>query len=124
MFTLTNMHSRSLYYILYPYTTLFRSDKNVSELTDDEISCFFNDSTIVEYVKQYFIGFLQYCSENAENISFKNDYRTIHKSASETEIYSMTIFKNYFEYASDVDLYTNQAIKLKKYAQEIGRENI
>src|SRR5690625_6299368 len=29
----------------------------------------------------------------------------------------MTMFKNYFEYASDVDLHTNQAIKLKTYAQ-------
>src|SRR5699024_5398911 len=77
------------YYIKTLKIVLQKTDKNVSELTDDEISCFFNDSTIVEYVKQYFIGFLQYCSENAENISFKNDYRTIHKSASETEIYSM-----------------------------------
>src|SRR5690625_7749958 len=119
MFTLTNMHSRSLYYILYPYTTLFRSDKNVSELTDDEISCFFNDSTIVEYVKQYFIGFLQYCSENAENISFKNVYRTIHKSDSETEIYFMNIFKNYFELACVVDLHTIYDIILYYYSYNL-----
>src|SRR5699024_11401205 len=56
------------YYIKTLKIVLQKTDKNVSELTDDEISCFFNDSTIVEYVKQYFIGFLQYCSENAENI--------------------------------------------------------
>lgn len=105
------------YYIKTLKIVLQKTDKNVSDLTDDEISYFLNDSTIVEYVKQYFIGFLQYCSENAENIRFKNDYRTTRKSASETEIYSMNIFKSYFEYASDVDLHTNQAIKLKTYAQ-------
>src|SRR5699024_9747091 len=48
------------YYIKTLKIVLQKTDKNVSELTDDEISCFFNDSTIVEYVKQYFIGFLQY----------------------------------------------------------------
>lgn len=105
------------YYIKTLKIVLEKIDEDISDLTDDDINFFLNDSTVVEYVKQYFIGFLQYCSENAENIRFKNDYRTTRKSASETEIYSIDIFKGYFEYASDVELHTNQAIKLKTYAQ-------
>ncbi|MEY8643114.1 helix-turn-helix domain-containing protein [Staphylococcus arlettae] len=105
------------YYIKTLKIVLEKIDKDVSDLTDDDINCFLNDSTVIEYVKQYFIGFIQYCSENAEDIRFKNDYRTTRRSASETEVYSMDIFKSYFEYASDVDLHTNQAIKLKTYAQ-------
>src|SRR5690625_6352844 len=62
------------YYIKTLKIVLQKTDKNVSELTDDEISCFFNYSTIVEYVKMYFYGFFYFCSNNADNIRFFNDY--------------------------------------------------
>ena len=111
------LKKKEAYYIKTLKIVLEKIDKNISDLTDDDISCFLDDPTIVEYVKQYFIGFLQYCSENVEYISFKNDYRTTRKSINETEIYSMNVFKSYFEYASDVELHTNKAVKLKTYAQ-------
>ena len=82
-----------------------------------EIEDILNDSTIVEYVKQYFIGFLQFCSENVEGCAFRNDYRTNRNNQSETEIYSLKTFKGYFEYVRDIDLHTEKAIKLKTYAQ-------
>src|SRR5699024_12836000 len=74
-------------------------------------------SRLITYTMLFRFGFLQYCSENVEYISFKNDYRTTRKSINETEIYSMNVFKSYFEYASDVELHTNKAVKLKTYAQ-------
>lgn len=105
------------YYIKTLEVILQRIDKNVYDLTDKEIRDILNDFTIVEYVKQYFIGFLQFCSENVKNCKFKNDYRTNRNNQSETEIYSLKTFKEYFEHVKDVDLHTKKAIKLKTYAQ-------
>lgn len=105
------------FYIKTLEVILQRLDKNIHDLTDMEIKDILNDSTIVEYVKQYFIGFLQFCSENVEKCKFKNDYRTNRNNQSETEIYSLKTFKEYFEHARDMDLHTKKAIKLKTYAQ-------
>src|SRR5699024_787013 len=49
------------YYIKTLKIVLQKTDKNVYEIKNYEKSCFFKDFTIVEYVKQFFIGFLQYC---------------------------------------------------------------
>lgn len=121
---LTNSNARAetlkkkvVYYIKTLEIILQRLDKNVYDLTDEEVEDILNDPNIVEYVKQYFIGFTQFCSENVGSCKFKNDYKTSRDNISETEIYSLHTFKDYFEHVKDVDLHIDHAIKLKTYAQ-------
>ena len=105
------------YYIKTLEIILQILDKNIYDLTDDEVEDILNDPNIVEYVKQYFIGFTQFCSENVEGCKFKNDYKTSRENTTETEIYSLHTFKDYFEHVKDIDSHLVHAIKLKTYAQ-------
>ncbi|EGQ26205.1 hypothetical protein HMPREF9372_1795 [Sporosarcina newyorkensis 2681] len=72
------------YYIKTLEIILQILDKNIYDLTDDEVEDILNDPNIVEYVKQYFIGFTQFCSENVEGCKFKNDYKTSRDNTTET----------------------------------------
>src|SRR5699024_12504491 len=65
-----NLKKKVSYYIKKLKIVLQKINKNIVDLTDDDISSFLNDSTIVEYVKHYFIVFLHYCSENTEYIYY------------------------------------------------------
>ncbi|WP_445480340.1 helix-turn-helix transcriptional regulator [Lysinibacillus irui] len=105
------------YYVRTIKIILQKLEKNFDELSDTDINKFLSNKEIVEYVKQYFIGFLQYISQESKEINFKNDYKTSRNTISETEIYTKTIFNEYFEYVKDLERHIENAIKRKTYAQ-------
>lgn len=105
------------YYVKTIKIILHNLENNVDELSDADINNFLSNTEIVEYVKQYFIGFLQHTSQESKEVNFKNDYKTSRNTISETEIYSKTIFNEYFEYVKDMERHIENAIKRKTYAQ-------
>ncbi|KGR85700.1 hypothetical protein CD30_19095 [Ureibacillus massiliensis 4400831 = CIP 108448 = CCUG 49529] len=86
-------------------------------MTDEDIESFLNHENYPEYVKQYFIGFIQYCSENIEGCNFSNQYATFNDPNNETDIYTLEIFNQYYEHAKNIEVHIEKAVKYKTYAQ-------
>lgn len=108
---------KTAYYIKTIDILINNLPKCIKEITDDDIESFLSNKNITEYVKQYFIGFLQYCSQNTEGCNFSNQYSAHNNENSDTEIYTLETFKQYHEYVKNINLHIPNAIKLKTYAQ-------
>ncbi|MEC1743314.1 helix-turn-helix domain-containing protein [Schinkia azotoformans] len=108
---------KTAYYIKTFDILINNLPKCIKEITDDDIERFLNNNNIAEYIKQYFIGFIQYCSQNIEGCKFSNQYSTHNDENSDTEIYTLETFKQYHEYVENIELHVPNAIHLKTYAQ-------
>ena len=111
------LKKKCAYYIKTLKHFLEKSNKNVTEFDDFDIQNFLNNKNTVEYIKQYFIGFIQYVSEDSQAVKFKNNYKSNRNTVSETQIYSKELFKEYFEYVQDIELHIGKAVFKKTYAQ-------
>src|SRR5699024_309186 len=106
------------YYIKTMEIILQMLDKNIYNLTDEEIEDILKNPEIVGYVKQYFIGFTRFCLECVKGCNFKNEYKTVNReNLTETKVYSVKTFKEYYVHVKYVDLHLGHAIKRKTYAQ-------
>lgn len=111
------LSKKTAYYIKTIKVLINHLPKCIKEMTDEEIESFLNIDNHPEYVKQYFIGFIQYCSENIEGCNFSNQYSTFNDPNSETDIYTLEIFNKFYELVKNIELHIDKAIKYKTYAQ-------
>lgn len=90
--------------------------REVNLLTDKEIEGILQSKDTPDYVKQYFVSFLQYCAKRT-NCKFKNDYSAANKEPKDKDIYSFEKFLGYYNYVKDVEIHITGAIKKKTIAQ-------
>lgn len=111
------LSKKTAYYIKTIKILIKHLPKCIKEMTDEDIENFLNKDSYAEYIKQYFIGFIQYCSENVDGCKFSNQYTTFNDPNSETDIYTLEIFNKYYEHVKNIELHLEKAIKYKTYAQ-------
>ncbi|WP_060669317.1 helix-turn-helix domain-containing protein [Oceanobacillus caeni] len=111
------LSKKTAYYIKTLKALIKHLPKSIKEMTDEDIESFLNNESQPKYVKQYFIGFVQYCSENIEDCNFFNRYATFNDPNTDTDIYSLETFNKYYNHVIDIELHIEKAIKYKTYAQ-------
>jgi len=90
--------------------------REVYLLTDREIEGILQSKSTPDYVKQYFVSFLQYCAKRV-NCNFKNDYNMANKDPKDKDIYSFGKFLDYYNYVKNIEVHIPDAVKTKTIAQ-------
>lgn len=90
--------------------------REVYLLTDREIEGILQSKSTPDYVKQYFVSFLQYCAKRV-NCNFKNNYNMANKDPKDKSIYSFEKFMDYYNYVKNIEVHVSEAIKTKTIAQ-------
>ncbi|MCM3252492.1 helix-turn-helix domain-containing protein [Priestia aryabhattai] len=90
--------------------------EDIVNLEVEKVKDIVNDTSIAIDIRQLFLRFLSYSYSQRNIVQDEKYFIAEEKKEKNNEIYSPTIYRNYFVHVQDIDLHIPKAIKNKHYA--------